>query len=101
MLAIGQALMTQPPYLCLDEPSLGLAPQVVLMVAELISDLASQGVGILWAEQFPEIALKHCSEIVVLSAGRVVASGAADSVTSEEIHAAYMGPRTAEAEVTT
>jgi branched-chain amino acid transport system ATP-binding protein len=91
MLAIGQALMTAPRYLCLDEPSLGLAPQVVTMVAGLIDTLASQGVGILWAEQFPEIALQHCSRVVLLSAGRVIHAGPAADFDRALLEAAYLG----------
>ncbi len=91
MLAIGQALMTEPEYLCLDEPSLGLAPQMILTVATLISELAAQGVGILWAEQFPKVAIERCSDILVLSGGRTIASGPVDLVTEEQIEAAYLG----------
>jgi branched-chain amino acid transport system ATP-binding protein len=91
MLAIGQALMTEPDYLCLDEPSLGLAPQVVTMVANLIDTLAGQGVGILWAEQFPEVALEHCSRVVLLGAGRVLKSGEPATFDRRLLDAAYLG----------
>ena len=91
MLAIGQALMTSPRFLCLDEPSIGLAPHLVLAVAELITRLTTQGVGILWAEQFPEIAVKHCTEVLVLSAGRVVSAGPAAELDREKVEAAYLG----------
>ena len=91
MLAIGQALMTKPDFLCLDEPSLGLAPAILLDLVEVIVGLAAGGVGVLWAEQFPEVAVNHCNEILVLSGGQVVASGAPESVEEEQIHAAYLG----------
>ncbi len=91
MLAIGQALMTEPRFLCLDEPSIGLAPQVISTIADLISGLAAQGVGILWAEQFPEVAVSHCSELIVLSGGRVVATGQAQDISQDQIHSAYLG----------
>ncbi len=91
MLAIGQALMTEPDYLCLDEPSLGLAPHVVSMVASLIDTRAGQGVGILWAEQFPEVALAHCSRVVLLGAGRVLKSGEAATFDRALLDAAYLG----------
>ncbi len=91
MLAIGQALMTEPRFLCLDEPSIGLAPHVIATIADLISSLASQGVGILWAEQFPEVAVSHCNEVMVLSGGRVVATGEANEVSQDTIQSAYLG----------
>jgi branched-chain amino acid transport system ATP-binding protein len=90
-LAIGQALMTEPRFLCLDEPSIGLAPHVISTIAELISSLAAQGVGILWAEQFPEVAVSHCTELIVLSGGRVVATGESNEVSQDTIHSAYLG----------
>jgi len=91
MLAIGQALMSEPRFLCLDEPSIGLAPHVISTIADLISSLAAQGVGILWAEQFPEVAVSHCTELMVLSGGRVVAKGQTTEISQEQIHAAYLG----------
>jgi branched-chain amino acid transport system ATP-binding protein len=97
MLAIGQALMTKPTYLCLDEPSLGLAPTVVKSVADLIVELASRGVGILWAEQFPEVALSHCTDALVLSAGRALSSGPASEIDRDALEAAYLGKRAARA----
>ncbi|MBN9623399.1 MAG: hypothetical protein J0H06_10670, partial [Actinobacteria bacterium] len=73
------------------EPSIGLAPQVISTIADLISGLAAQGVGILWAEQFPEVAVSHCSELIVLSGGRVVATGQAQDISQDQIHSAYLG----------
>jgi branched-chain amino acid transport system ATP-binding protein len=93
MLAIGQALMTEPRYLCLDEPSLGLAPTIVTIVAELARDLAAAGVGVLWAEQFPSVALAHCTHALVVSAGRVISSGAAAELDHAVLDAAYLGKR--------
>jgi len=93
MLAIGQALMSNPHYLCLDEPSLGLAPVVFGEVARLISDLAEHGVGIVWAEQFPEIAKARSTHVVVLSAGAVIASGPPGEISDAQLEAAYLGTR--------
>jgi branched-chain amino acid transport system ATP-binding protein len=93
MLAIGQALMSTPRYLCLDEPSLGLAPVVFGEVARLISDLAASGVGIVWAEQFPEVAKARSSQVVLLSAGMVTASGPPAQISEEQLEAAYLGTR--------
>jgi branched-chain amino acid transport system ATP-binding protein len=91
MLAIGQALMSDPRFLCLDEPSLGLAAHVINSLSVLIGQLAESGVGILWAEQFPEVALKRCSQIIVLSAGKVVLSGEPSTISRESLERAYMG----------
>ncbi|MCU1481307.1 MAG: Polyamine-transporting ATPase [Subtercola sp.] len=91
MLAIGQALMSEPTFLCLDEPSLGLAAQVITSLSELIGQLAASGVGIVWAEQFPEVAMKRCTDIVVLGAGKVVLSGPPSAISSEALEAAYLG----------
>lgn len=93
MLAIGQALMSRPKYLCLDEPSLGLAPVVFAEVARLITELVAEGVGVVWAEQFPEVAKARSTQVVVLSAGIVVASGSPDQISDEQLEAAYLGTR--------
>ncbi|HEX3804337.1 MAG TPA: ATP-binding cassette domain-containing protein [Solirubrobacteraceae bacterium] len=94
MLAIAQALMTDPSYLCLDEPSIGLAPSIVSMVAELVVKLTSQNVGILWAEQFPEVALSHCTHAMVLGAGRILSQGPVAELDRDILEAAYLGKRT-------
>jgi branched-chain amino acid transport system ATP-binding protein len=91
MLAFAQALMSRPRFLCLDEPSLGLSPAMVSIVAELVSTLVSSGVGVAWAEQYPAITRAHSTELVVLSAGRVIASGRPEAVTDEQLEKAYLG----------
>ena len=91
MLAIGQALMSKPRYLCLDEPSLGLSPAMVNTVAQLVSDLVGEGVGAVWAEQFPEVAKAHCTKLIVLRAGVVVTHGQPETITSDELERAYLG----------
>jgi len=91
MLAIGQALMSNPRYLCLDEPSLGLAVHVINSLSELIGNLAAAGVGIVWAEQFPEVALQRSSRIVVIGAGRIVLDGAPSAISREQLERAYLG----------
>jgi ABC-type branched-subunit amino acid transport system ATPase component len=96
MLAIGQALMSKPRFLCLDEPSLGLAPAAVAAMTDLIHELVASGVGVLWAEQYPEVVLGHCSSVVVLSAGTVVRAAAAADVTPSDIESAYLGERSYE-----
>ena len=91
MLAIGQALMSNPRYLCLDEPSLGLAVHVINTLSEVIGNLARAGVGIVWAEQFPEVALKRCSRIIVISAGKVVLEEAPSRISTQDLEHAYLG----------
>jgi branched-chain amino acid transport system ATP-binding protein len=91
MLAIGQALMSAPRYLCLDEPSTGLSPLIVKLVADLVSELVAEGVSVIWAEQFPEVARARSTKLVVLSAGVVVASGRSADVTGQQLEAVYLG----------
>jgi branched-chain amino acid transport system ATP-binding protein len=91
MLAIGQALMSEPRYLCLDEPSLGLAVTVINDLSALIGNLAQSGVGIVWAEQFPEVALKRCTSVIVLGAGRIVLQGEPGEISREKLENAYLG----------
>jgi branched-chain amino acid transport system ATP-binding protein len=91
MLSIGQALMSEPRYLCLDEPSLGLAVTVINDLSALIGNLASDGVGIIWAEQFPEVALKRCTQVIVLGAGKIVLSGAPKEISRDQLEHAYLG----------
>ena len=61
MLAIGRALMSNPKYLLLDEPSLGLAPKLVEQIAELIQEINNQGATVLLVEQNANMALKISS----------------------------------------
>ena len=91
MLAIGQALMSEPRYLCLDEPSIGLAPRIVTHLADLIRALADDGVGILWAEQFPEIVMSRCDRVIVLGGGEIKIDCPPAELLSSHLDAAYMG----------
>jgi branched-chain amino acid transport system ATP-binding protein len=81
MLAIGRALMARPKLLLLDEPSLGLAPQVIERILTAIRDIAAdQGLGVLLVEQNAAAALAIAEEASVLEAGRLVLSGTAAAV---------------------
>jgi branched-chain amino acid transport system ATP-binding protein len=91
LLALAQALMSEPKYLCLDEPSLGLAPLMIEQVAKLVTELAASGVGVIWAEQFPEVAIKRATQLLVLSAGRVALAGPPDTISAQQLEAAYLG----------
>ena len=72
MLAIGRALMSDPRYLLLDEPSLGLAPQLVQQIRELIVEINSQGTAVLLVEQNAHMALSISEHGYVMENGRVV-----------------------------
>jgi branched-chain amino acid transport system ATP-binding protein len=92
MLAIARALMSSPDLLLLDEPSLGLAPQVVDRIFALIADLRAQGLTILLVEQNVALALEIADRGYVLVNGRIeIAGSAAELVASAEIRDAYLG----------
>jgi branched-chain amino acid transport system ATP-binding protein len=80
MLAIGRALMGNPRVLLMDEPSEGLAPQLVAEVGRTIAQLKSEGQSIVLVEQNVKLALDLADEIVIINTGRVVFRGAADKL---------------------
>lgn len=92
MLAIGRALMCNPKLLLLDEPSLGLAPNFVLMIFDLIQAINLQGVTILLIEQNANMALKTSNRAYVLENGRIAMSGNADEIANDpRVKKAYLG----------
>jgi branched-chain amino acid transport system ATP-binding protein len=92
MLAIGRALMSQPRVLLLDEPSLGLAPILVQQVFSTIKEINAQGTTVLLVEQNALQALSIAHRAYVLQTGRVVLSGPAEDVKSNEsVRKAYLG----------
>jgi branched-chain amino acid transport system ATP-binding protein len=92
MLAIARALMARPKLLLLDEPSLGLAPQVVAQIFGVIRDLNRQGVSVLLVEQNARMALKVAHRGYVLETGRVTFADKADALLNDpRIRAAYLG----------
>ncbi|MBS0222750.1 MAG: ABC transporter ATP-binding protein [Proteobacteria bacterium] len=92
MLAIGRGLMACPRLLILDEPSLGLAPAIIQLVAEAIRAIASAGVPILLCEQNAAMALYLASQVFVMEQGRIVLHGTADELRQRpEIVQAYLG----------
>lgn len=92
MLAIARAVMSRPRLLLLDEPSLGLAPQIVKEIFSVIRQLHEAGVTILLVEQNANLALQIADRVYVLEAGRLTLSGnAADLLTDEQIRKAYLG----------
>lgn len=92
MLAIGRALMGRPRIIILDEPSLGLAPQVVREIMQLLRMLRDSGLAILLVEQDAVSSLKISDTAVVLERGRVVISGTArDVMRDDRVRQAYLG----------
>ncbi len=92
MLAIARALLSRPKLLLLDEPSLGLAPQIVALIFKIIRTIAADGTTILLVEQNAFGALKVANTGHVLEVGQVVASGpAAELATDDKIRKAYLG----------
>ena len=92
MLAIGRALMLDPWILVLDEPSLGLAPQVVREIMQLFVKLRSEGLGILLVEQDAVASLKIADRAVVLEQGSIALEGLAkDIIKDDRVTQAYLG----------
>jgi branched-chain amino acid transport system ATP-binding protein len=92
MLAIARALMARPRLLLLDEPSLGLAPQIVETIFSIIQEINRQGVTILLVEQNAHLALGIAHHGYVLETGSVVQSGTGQELLhSPEIRKAYLG----------
>lgn len=92
MLAIARALLTKPKLLLLDEPSLGLAPQIVERIFEIITTINASGTTILLVEQNARKALKVAHRAYVLEVGEIVMQGpAAELATSDEVRKAYLG----------
>ena len=84
MCAIGRALMSRPTTILLDEPSMGLAPQLVEEIFEIVRDLNhNEGVTFLLAEQNTNIALRYATYGYILESGRVVMDGAAEGTARE------------------
>jgi branched-chain amino acid transport system ATP-binding protein len=93
MVAIGRALMSSPKMMLLDEPSMGLAPQLVEEIFEIVKRLnAEQGVAVLLAEQNTNMALKYATYGYILENGRVVMDGDSKSLReNEDVKEFYLG----------
>jgi branched-chain amino acid transport system ATP-binding protein len=92
MLAIGRALMASPRLLLLDEPSLGLAPQIVTYIGQVIRAINGQGTAVLLVEQNATMALQVATQAVVLTVGEVSLRGtAAELARDERIRKLYLG----------
>jgi branched-chain amino acid transport system ATP-binding protein len=92
MLAIGRALMSGPRLLLLDEPSLGLAPQMVGRIARIIREIHAQGTAVVLVEQNATMALQVADHAAVLEVGRIALTGsAAELAASEDVQRLYLG----------
>ena len=93
MMVIGRALMSKPKMILLDEPSMGLAPQLVEEIFEIVKDLNErEGVSFLLAEQNTNIALRHADYGYVLENGRVVMDGEGKELReNEDVKEFYLG----------
>jgi len=92
MLAIGRAMLTRPRLLLLDEPSLGLAPQVVQTIFRIIREINATGTTILLVEQNASMALQVAHRAYVLEVGSVAMDGPAKELAqSDQIRRAYLG----------
>ena len=93
MTAVGRALMAKPRMILLDEPSMGLAPQIVEEIFEIVTNLnATERVTILLAEQNTNVALKYSNYGYILENGRVVLDGVAATLAkNEDVKEFYLG----------
>jgi len=97
MLALGRAMLRRPRLLMLDEPSLGLAPQVARAVFEALVTISGRGTTILLVEQNARLALGVAHQVAILEAGRVVLQGSPkDLEEHEDVREAYLGLGVAE-----
>ncbi len=92
MAAIGRGLMSRPKILMLDEPSLGLSPNLVQTTFEIISQINKEGVTVLLVEQNVRHSLAICHRAYVLENGRIVLEGSGESLlNNEHVKTAYLG----------
>jgi branched-chain amino acid transport system ATP-binding protein len=93
MTAIGRALMSRPTMILLDEPSMGLAPQIVEQIFEIVRDInTKEQVSFLLAEQNTNVALRYASYGYILESGRVVMDGESKSLReNEDVKEFYLG----------
>jgi len=93
MCAIGRAIMANPEMVLLDEPSMGLAPQIVEEIFEIVKDLNSkENVSFLLAEQNTMVALRYADFGYILESGRIVMEGeASDLANNEDVKEFYLG----------
>ncbi|WP_027578981.1 ABC transporter ATP-binding protein [Bradyrhizobium sp. Ai1a-2] len=92
MLAIGRALMSRPRLIMFDEPSLGLAPNIVERTFAIICGIRDAGTTVLLVEQNAFAALEMCDQAYLIESGRIVLSGVgAELIANEHVRKAYLG----------
>ena len=92
MLAIGRALMSRPRLMLFDEPSLGLAPNLVETTFEIIAEIRAQGVTVLMVEQNAYAALELCDRSYLLESGEVTLTGSGEELLNDpHVKEAYLG----------
>ena len=97
MLAVGRAMMSEPRLICLDEPSLGLAPMVVQDIFRTIKAINAAGTSVLLVEQNARHALETASRGYVLQTGSIIASGTCATLRNDDrVRQAYLGRSAAE-----
>ena len=97
MLALGRAIMSEPHLVCLDEPSLGLAPMVVQDIFRTIKAINAAGTSVLLVEQNARYALETASRGYVLQTGSIIASGSCATLRNDDrVRQAYLGRSAAE-----
>jgi branched-chain amino acid transport system ATP-binding protein len=97
MLVLGRAMMSEPRLLCLDEPSLGLAPRIVDNIFQTIASINASGTSVLLVEQNARYALQTASRGYVLQTGSISASGPCQTLKEDNrVQEAYLGRAAAE-----
>lgn len=92
MVAIARALISNPRVLMLDEPTLGLAPKLIIEVAKLVQSVNAEGITVLLVEQNAKLALRISSSAYVLETGSVALSGSSQELlSSAKVQEAYLG----------
>jgi branched-chain amino acid transport system ATP-binding protein len=92
MLVLGRAMMSEPRLLCLDEPSLGLAPMIVQDIFHTIRSINAAGTSVLLVEQNARYAFETASRGYVLQTGSIIASGSCSALKQDaRVHQAYLG----------
>ena len=92
MLAIGRAIMSRPKLMMFDEPSLGLAPNIVEQVFQIIEDIRKAGTTVLMVEQNAYAALEMCDHAYLMEAGSIVVSGkGSELINDKHVQEAYLG----------
>jgi branched-chain amino acid transport system ATP-binding protein len=92
MLAMGRALMARPKVLLLDEPSMGLAPQMIANIFRIITEINKQGVTILLVEQNAQQALQRAHRAYILETGSVTKEAEASALLNDPaVREAYLG----------